>query len=104
VWSLVRCLQRIVEAFKHAYAMRTKMGDPDFLLDNKDFLKLMHDLRCPEYASKTGRSLARETTFKACQYGADVQVTMAQEAGGTAQVCVVAPDGSAVSVTSSINL
>ncbi|KAL6446949.1 hypothetical protein ACFW04_001380 [Cataglyphis niger] len=90
--------QRIVETFKWAYARRTELGDPAFV-DGID--ALLANLTSNDYAEMIKERIKDNRT---CQdpeeYGA---VTETTEDSGTAHVSVLAPDGSAVSVTSTIN-
>ncbi|XP_029177743.1 glutathione hydrolase 1 proenzyme-like isoform X2 [Nylanderia fulva] len=90
--------QRIVETFKWAYARRTELGDPDFV-DGID--SILANLTSADFAEIIkGKIKDDRTSQDPRDYGA---VTETPEDSGTAHVSVLAPDGSAVSVTSTIN-
>ncbi|XP_057325011.1 scoloptoxin SSD14-like [Microplitis mediator] len=89
--------QRIVETFKWAYAHRTELGDDRFVeLDD-----LISNLTSKSYAEEIREKIKDNWTSNDPKfYGV---ITGTPMDSGTAQVSVLAPDGSAVSVTSSIN-
>ncbi|KAI4489122.1 hypothetical protein M0804_004620 [Polistes exclamans] len=88
---------RIVEAFKWAYARRTELGDPEFV----NIVSLLTNLTSSDYAKAVRNKIKDyETSNDPKHYGA---VTATTTDSGTAHVSVLAPDGSAVSVTSTIN-
>ncbi|XP_077275212.1 glutathione hydrolase 1 proenzyme [Temnothorax americanus] len=90
--------QRIVETFKWAYARRTELGDPDFV---EGIDTLLTNLTSNDYAEMIkGRIKDDSTSQDPAVYGA---VTATIEDAGTSHVSVLAPDGSAVSATSTIN-
>ncbi|XP_046680502.1 scoloptoxin SSD14-like isoform X2 [Homalodisca vitripennis] len=89
---------RMVEAFKYAYARRTEIGDPDFVNITQYLKNLMSD----EYANDIrAKILDNETSEQPEHYGA---VYYNQEDSGTAHISILAPNGDAVSVTSTVNL
>ncbi|XP_011696819.1 PREDICTED: gamma-glutamyltranspeptidase 1-like isoform X2 [Wasmannia auropunctata] len=90
--------QRIVETFKWAYARRTELGDPDFV---EGIDALLTNLTSNDYAEMIKRRIKDDRTSQDPEeYG--VNTTTVADAG-TSHVSVLAPDGSAVSVTSTIN-
>lgn len=89
--------QRFVETFKWAYAKRTELADPAFASVDS----LVQNLTSTAYADSIRSKIkVNETHTNPEYYGA---VTVAPEDSGTSHVSVLAPDGSAVSVTSTIN-
>ncbi|XP_011505859.1 PREDICTED: gamma-glutamyltranspeptidase 1-like [Ceratosolen solmsi marchali] len=89
--------QRIIEAFKWAYARRTELGDPDFV----NIEGMITNLTSKDYAKSIELAVIENRTYVDPQhYGA---VTTNKDDHGTAHVAILAPDGSAVSVTSTIN-
>lgn len=91
--------QRIVETFKYAYAKRTQLGDPHF---NSSIYDLMADLTSKEYAKHVRAQIKDNMTYQDPDYyGA---VFNQKEDHGTAHISILAPNGDAVSVTSTINL
>ncbi|XP_063983642.1 scoloptoxin SSD14 isoform X2 [Diachasmimorpha longicaudata] len=89
---------RIIETWKFAYSMRSKMGD-DLFVDMKEFVK---NLTSRDYARSVKTQITDDRTFNdPVHYGAGEEL---REDHGTAQISVLAPDGDAVSVTSSINM
>ncbi|XP_041979391.1 glutathione hydrolase 1 proenzyme-like isoform X2 [Aricia agestis] len=92
---------RIMETFKYAYAKRTGLGDPTRVHSPINIRELQSNLTSESWAL-TYRSLIDDTrTYNDWRhYGALFE---GADDHGTAQVSVVAPDGSAVSVTSTIN-
>ncbi|KOB66355.1 putative gamma glutamyl transpeptidase [Operophtera brumata] len=88
---------RILEAFKYSFATRTKLGDPDFL----DLNELIRKVTSPEYGNeirlRINDTMASNDT---ATYGTE---EYSQADSGTAHLSIVAPNGDAVSVTSSIN-
>ncbi|KAG5877461.1 hypothetical protein JTB14_024994 [Gonioctena quinquepunctata] len=89
--------QRKAETLKFAYGTRTKMGDPDYT----NIQEILANISSKAYASLTRQKIHDTTTSQDPQYyGAYTGNT---EDHGTAHVCVLAPNGDAVSVTSSVN-
>ncbi|KAJ8722189.1 hypothetical protein PYW08_004591 [Mythimna loreyi] len=88
---------RIIEAFKFAYASRTKLGDLDFL----DLSEFLSNVTSPDYGNEIRLRINDTTTSNdTATYGAD---TYNQPDAGTAHISIIAGNGDAVSVTSSIN-
>ncbi|CAH1135622.1 unnamed protein product [Ceutorhynchus assimilis] len=90
--------QRIVESFKHAYGQRTRLGDDM----NGTIAAIVNNMTSKSFAEEI-RSLIFDTSTSqnASYYGAE---TVGPEDHGTAHVSVLAPNGDAISVTSTINL
>ncbi|XP_060803252.1 glutathione hydrolase 1 proenzyme isoform X2 [Amyelois transitella] len=95
--DMILTYHRILEAFKFAYATRTKLGDPDFL----DLSALIGNVTDPLYGSAirlriNDSSTSNDTdTYGATQYS--------QPDSGTAHISIIGTNGDAVSITSSIN-
>ncbi|XP_011312597.1 gamma-glutamyltranspeptidase 1 [Fopius arisanus] len=89
--------QRIVEAFKWGYARRTQLGDDAF----EDLSEIKANLSSKRYIEEIRSKIKDDwTSTHPKYYGVDVAVP---NDSGTSHVSVLAPDGSAVSVTSTIN-
>lgn len=89
---------RIIEAFKFAYARRTELGDIDFV----NITTLLQNLTSNDYARDIrGKILDNTTHLNPEDYGA---VFFNKEDHGTAHISVLAPNGDAVSVTSTVNI
>lgn len=85
----------LIESFKYAYAKRTLLGD---LTYNESFINEFSDMK---YADKIRESISPNQTFNDFKhYGADYAL---QQDHGTAHVSVLAANGDAVSITSTIN-
>lgn len=96
--SSVQITQRITEAFKHAYGHRTDIGDPRFT----NITEILNTLQSEEFIQKTRSKILDTSTSQDPQYyGANFAVP---EDHGTANIVVVAQNGDAVAVTSTVNL
>ncbi|KAL1494986.1 hypothetical protein ABEB36_010482 [Hypothenemus hampei] len=96
----IETFQRIVESFKFAYGHRTKLGDPN---NNKseDIKNVMKNLTSKTYAEEIRNLIFdNETSLDPTYYGAEFQ-QMSDH--GTAHISIIAPNGDAISVTSTIN-
>ncbi|XP_076166612.1 glutathione hydrolase 1 proenzyme [Ptiloglossa arizonensis] len=91
--------QRFIETFKWAYARRTELADPDFSNGSVD--ALVANLTSRDYADTIRKRIKDNVTNNNPEYYGAVTSTI--EDSGTSHVSVLAPDGSAVSVTSTIN-
>ncbi|XP_019530409.2 scoloptoxin SSD14 [Aedes albopictus] len=90
--------QRVVETFKHAYGVRTRLGDPSFVPGIEELLRNLTD---QGYADNIRDKIKDDRTFYDYDYyGADFSPS---EDHGTAHVSVLAPNGDAIAVTSTIN-
>lgn len=89
---------RIVESMKHGYGLRTQLGDPSFVPGiGRTLQKLMNK----NYAAFIRDSILDNQTFSEfADYGA---IFSNEEDHGTAHVSILAPNGDAVSATSTIN-
>ncbi|XP_045448101.1 glutathione hydrolase 1 proenzyme-like [Melitaea cinxia] len=88
---------RILEAFKHAYAARTKLGDLDYL-DLTDFL---HNITSPDYGREMRLKINDTITSNSTDFYDASEYLKPDH--GTAHISVIADNGDAVSMTSSIN-
>lgn len=97
--SYARTVHRIVESLKLGFARRTELGDPRF----NEVRELVSQLNSPDYAAEQRIKLNDSHVLGGpTEYGA--QFADDVEDHGTAHISVLAPNGDAVSVTSSINL
>lgn len=89
---------RVVEAFKFGFAQRSNLGDPKFV---KEAAKFVNDLTNLTYADAIRKMIKdNQTSSDVNFYGA--HFTNAND-HGTAHMCILAPNGDAVSVTGTIN-
>ncbi|CAK9809639.1 Scoloptoxin SSD14 [Anthophora plagiata] len=89
---------RMIETFKYAYALRNDMADKEFV----DMKELTESLTSRSHAHKTRMKIDdRKTWDDPTHYGASTLNSAKDQ--GTAHVSVLAPNGDAVSATSTIN-
>jgi gamma-glutamyltranspeptidase/glutathione hydrolase/leukotriene-C4 hydrolase len=117
IHNTVLTYHKIIEAFKYAYAKRTELGDTSFVnITNVRcnyrycgrgvmlvaYFQLLHNLTSPAYAESIRKQIKDNSTSDDPEkYGA---VFYSKGDHGTAHISVLAENGDAVSVTSSINL
>uniref|UniRef100_A0A182MZ66 Gamma-glutamyltransferase n=1 Tax=Anopheles dirus TaxID=7168 RepID=A0A182MZ66_9DIPT len=89
---------RIVESFKHGYGLRTRLGDPAFVPGIEEVLDKLSSKAYAQYIAETIRD--DQTHPEYAHYGAEFA---SEQDRGTAHVSVLAPNGDAVAVTSTIN-
>ncbi|CAH1800421.1 unnamed protein product [Owenia fusiformis] len=87
---------RIIEAFKFAYAKRSLLGDGRFV----DIKQVVQNLTSKDYANYIRSKISDDKTHDLEYYEPDFGN---EEDHGTSHLAVLGPDGSAVSVTSTIN-
>lgn len=89
---------RIVESFKYGYAQRTHLGDMRFVPYIEPRVKNLTD---PNFADYIRSNIVDYRTFTEFEhYGTNGSN---REEHGTAHVSVIAPNGDAIAVTSTIN-
>ncbi|XP_065561496.1 scoloptoxin SSD14-like isoform X2 [Artemia franciscana] len=97
--SQVLSLHRLTEAFKFAYAQRTKLGDADFEPSAAELVKL---LTSEEFAAETRENISDTQTFNdPSYYGAEVYQP---DDHGTSHISIIDEYGNAVALTATINL
>ncbi|XP_028396072.1 glutathione hydrolase 1 proenzyme-like [Dendronephthya gigantea] len=87
---------KIIETFKYAYARRALLGDKNFLNDTQ----IIKDLLDEDYAKRIRMNITNQTYPDARHYGG---YYANYDPPGTSHLSVLAPNGDAVSVTSTIN-
>lgn len=89
---------RVIETFKHAYGVRTRLGDPPFIPGIEDMIR---NLTSKDYADYIRDKIDDNRTYTSYEfYGADFSNP---EDLGTAHVSVLAQNGDAVAATGTIN-
>lgn len=88
---------RIIEAFKHVFAARTQLGDPDFV----DVKETVAHMLSEDYAEEIFRKIDSTKTFADPRKYSAKFITPNND--GTSHISIIAANGDALSVTSSIN-
>ncbi|XP_032594020.1 scoloptoxin SSD14 [Drosophila grimshawi] len=89
---------RLMETFKHAYGHRTNLGDMHY---EPSVMETYENLIDPDFAAEIRKLILDDRTFEDMSYyGANFSNV---EDHGTAHISVLAPNGDAISVTSTIN-
>nr|CAH7730602.1 unnamed protein product [Callosobruchus chinensis] len=98
VENTVTTFHRMIEAFKYAYAQRTELGDLHF----NNISGLLSNLSSKAYADKIRLKIKdNSTSLDPKEYGAVVYNT---DDHGTAHLSILAQNGDAVSITSTVNI
>ncbi|XP_055309857.1 glutathione hydrolase 1 proenzyme-like [Sitodiplosis mosellana] len=91
----IRTHHRIIESFKYAFGYRTQLNDSGTISE------LVHKMLSTEFADQIREKIDDTATSEDPKhYGGDFQVIADK---GTSHVSILAPNGDAISVTSSIN-
>ncbi|ESQ53210.1 hypothetical protein EUTSA_v10027365mg [Eutrema salsugineum] len=89
-------VHRLIEALKHAFAVRMNLGDPDFV----DVTKVVSDMLSPTFAQDVKRKINDEKTFDPKYYGGKWNEINDH---GTSHLSIIDSERNAVSMTSTIN-
>ncbi|PKA56384.1 Gamma-glutamyltranspeptidase 3 [Apostasia shenzhenica] len=89
-------LHRLIEAFKHMFALRMNLGDPDFV----DIAEYVSDMLSPAFADEIRKKIFDNTTFDPSYY---LPQWNQLKDHGTSHVCVVDAERNAVSMTTTVN-
>ncbi|KAM9475174.1 glutathione hydrolase 1 proenzyme-like [Clarias gariepinus] len=87
---------RIIEAFRFAYAKRSRLGDPRYL----NITDLIHNMTSEYFANNIRSKISDDKTRNESYYEPEYLISKNH---GTAHLSILAEDGSAVAVTSTIN-
>ena len=90
--------QRVMETFKHAYGHRTNLGDIHY---EPQVGEVLDNLMNPDFAADIRKLIGDDRThtdFK--YYGANFSNV---EDHGTANIGVIAPNGDAITITTTVN-
>lgn len=94
---------RLVEAFKYGFALRTQLGDPDCANCSDiadEILAVQMNMTSDDYAASVKSSISDNHTNNVSYYHAHYSGALDS---GTTHVSILASDGQAVSVTSTVN-
>ncbi|KAG1686700.1 Glutathione hydrolase 1 proenzyme [Nymphon striatum] len=95
--SAILTYHRLIEAFKYGEALVGELGDPKYANITEAQTKLLSKT----YADQIRKSISDEKTFDTEHYDANYPIDIDH---GTSHISILAPDGSAVAATTSINL
>ena len=91
---------RTVEAFKHAFAMRMNLGDPEADWPGKNVSGALADMLSPEFNARLRAMTRDDATLDISAYGARWNQL---DDSGTTHVSVVDAERNAVALTSTVN-
>nr|XP_055048133.1 glutathione hydrolase 1 proenzyme-like [Misgurnus anguillicaudatus] len=94
--SMILTYHRIIEAFRFAYARKGKLGDPRHV----NVTNLIQEMISDKFADNIRRKIDDTTTKSESYYGHNSSSSYDY---GTSHLSIIAEDGSAVAVTSTIN-
>ncbi|KAH9295136.1 hypothetical protein KI387_038724, partial [Taxus chinensis] len=89
-------LHRLIEAFKHMFAMRMNLGDPDFV----NVTNVLSDMLSPKFAAELKKTIYDNMTFDPSHYGGKWNEI---DDHGTSHFSIVDGGRNAVSITSTVN-
>ncbi|KAL6010173.1 hypothetical protein ACLOJK_000604 [Asimina triloba] len=89
-------LHRLIEAFKHMFAIRMNLGDPDFV----NITEYVSDMLSLSYAKELQQKILDNTTFPPSYY---LNRWSQLRDHGTSHFCIVDADRNAVSMTTTVN-
>ncbi|XP_021274573.1 LOW QUALITY PROTEIN: gamma-glutamyltranspeptidase 1 [Herrania umbratica] len=89
-------IHRLIEALKHAFAVRMNLGDPDFV----DVSKVVADMLSPKFAEELKKTIYDNMTFGPGHYGGRWNQIHDH---GTSHVSIVDIKRNAVSMTNTVN-
>ncbi|XP_073265118.1 glutathione hydrolase 1 isoform X2 [Populus alba] len=87
---------RLVESLKHAFAVRMKLGDPDFA----DVAQVVSDMISPKFAEELKKTIYDNMTFDPGHYGGRWNQINDH---GTSHISIVDSERNAVSMTNTVN-
>ena len=93
-----------VESMKYGFAKRGDLGDLYKNPSSEATLKALNRLQSQDFIEKLAPTLSKTKTFKDATHYSQDPVFAFKEDHGTTHISVLAPNGDAVSVTSTINL
>lgn len=88
---------RIIEAFKHVFAVRSQLGDPDFI----DVDNIVKHILSDDFAQNVDEKIDDKRTFNNYEHYSLRFVSPNDH--GTSHISIISENGDALSVTSSIN-
>eukprot|EP00106_Octopus_bimaculoides_P018946 XP_014786388.1 PREDICTED: gamma-glutamyltranspeptidase 1-like [Octopus bimaculoides] len=88
---------RMIEAFKFAYAARSRMGDKEFVAN---MTELVQNITDRGYGDEIRSRINDSRTFNYSYYGPAFTI---RDYIGTSHLCLLGPNGDAVSMTSTVN-
>ncbi|XWS29478.1 hypothetical protein CRYUN_Cryun24cG0032300 [Craigia yunnanensis] len=89
-------IHRLIEALKHAFAVRMNLGDPEFI----DVSKVVADMLSPKFAHELKKTIYDNMTFGPSHYGGRWNQIHDH---GTSHVSIVDSKRNAVSMTNTVN-
>ncbi|XP_028139262.2 glutathione hydrolase 1 proenzyme-like [Diabrotica virgifera virgifera] len=95
--NVLRTYHRIIETFKFAFAKRPELGDPNFV----DVREVTNKLLSKDFAKLVRLKVKDKTSHDPAYYG--LRSNSINYDQGTSHISVIAENGDAVSVTSTIN-
>lgn len=95
----IKTYHRIIEAFKFAFGEKTKESDPEFM-DKEKLEKWEENMTSTHIGTQVRLQITDDTTHNISYYGVNIDPPTDH---GTTHVSIYAPNGDAVSFTSSIN-
>ncbi|KAF9681945.1 hypothetical protein SADUNF_Sadunf05G0056100 [Salix dunnii] len=87
---------RLIESLKHAFAVRMRLGDPDFA----DVAQVVSDMISPKFAEELKKTIYDNMTFDPGHYGGRWNQI---DDHGTSHLSIVDSERNAVSMTSTVN-